>query len=149
VAALWLICQGVAFAAVPGRLACSHAESMSSKSEHDEHACCKDGKICPIHKHRKDVDHSSSHHAHHPAPSPPARDTVPSAPAGDTVPSSDRVMRSGCAPEQPAVAPLLLVPGVIPSLTTVADDLGLQHEIAALHPHALARVSSPDIPPPR
>jgi hypothetical protein len=143
IAAFWLVCQGVGLAAVPARFVCSHVESMLAKRTHDDHDCCKGGRLCPMHKHRKGATHDDAHHAGHHAAPPGGAAT------NDALPSSDRVMRAGCTTEPPTVAPILLVPGVVPTAPTVADDLNIHAAPAALAELQPTRAASPDFPPPR
>ena len=128
IAVAWLLVQFAGLAVSPIALCCASAKAMVSE---DDDACCAGlgpGQTCPLHRHHKP--------AHEPA-----------APAPDARPG-ECVLRSGCPPEVPGVASLIVEPGIvaatfsvnIPSMPAAVLDL-----VAA----AETRSELPDIPPPR
>ena len=145
IAGLWLLCQSVALGAVPARFVGVHVNAMLASAGHDEHACCKGGRLCPMHKHqahRHEVDGGD------PASSASTPSKVPSNISEQTAPQGGCAMRAGCSSQPPSIMPLLLVPGVLPLVETVADALN-PCDIVAVSTHVLARVTPPDLLPPR
>ena len=140
IAGLWLLCQSVALSAAPARFVGVHVSTLLASAGHDEHACCKGGRLCPMHRHQ-------AHRHESGGGSSASSASTPSNTIEQTAPDVDCAMRKPCSP-QPATVPLLLVPGVLPLVETVADDLNPSDLVpASIHAHTLA--IPPDLLPPR
>ena len=143
IAALWLLSQTVALSAAPARLVSSGVESWLASSDSEDHACCKGGRICPMHRHhRRSATPEKSHtdaglHAGHKKASDSAS------------PSEGCAMRTACNKQPAAIVMALMIPGVLPDVSTPADAASQFGEIAVIPTHALTRVTPPDLPPPR
>jgi predicted cobalt transporter CbtA len=128
VAAVWLTCQMVAFAAAPFVL-CNHHNVMSQMG--DGHACS------PQHHHHGQPAPSSAGHEHHQHASEPAPST-----------SNDATINCRCTVSDAALAALILESGILTSKFVLDTKLVIAPVVQPDYA-APTRSQQIDTPPPR
>ena len=139
IAGIWLVFQMTALAVSPFALTCRMSAGVTADADDDE--CCKGlapGQMCPLHKHRAHAQHhSQSGHA-----------SASSAPRHDSRDDACR-LRSTCDPIDLAIESALSGSGLLPQVTSIADDLIVREVPMLAVVQAPTRTIAPALPPPR
>lgn len=128
VAAMWLTCQVVAFAASPYALCHDHDVMAQAPAGHE----C--GRMCPMHHHgQPPASTAAAHEHHHQSEAPPA---------------GGASLNCRCTVSDAALAALILEAGVVPPAFTLVEEQ-ISTRVVLLDYAAPTRSQLVETPPPR